>query len=73
MIDQYDFRAYLKRIEDLGYLEILRDAETTATSVDRASYSCKGAVERRKQGSVQVVRRLVLQRHEVTSNSKDAV
>lgn len=50
--DPYDFEAFINRIKDEDYHEIVKEAEREANIVEDSSYRVRGAVHRRQQGSM---------------------
>ena len=49
---RFDKRAFVERICDFSYPEIILAADEECASVEAESYSLKGAVRARKEGSV---------------------
>jgi hypothetical protein len=56
--DRYDFDAFLSRMAELDYLQILTTADAECASVERASFGKKGAVRQRELGSVKYASRI---------------
>jgi len=54
----YDFDDFLCRMSALGYLDILFKANKETTNVEKGSAGVKGAVERRKMGSLEYVQKI---------------
>ena len=49
----YDIDKFLKSVADKGRLDIIQEARSRGQAAEHASFGVKGAVERRRQGSVE--------------------
>lgn len=54
----YDFNDFLRRMSSLNYPNILIKAEQEGRNVERGSSKVKGAVERRKMGSIEYAHKI---------------
>lgn len=54
----YDFNDFLRRMSSLDYHDILIKAEQEGTNVEKGSSKVKGAVERRKMGSLEYAQKI---------------
>ncbi len=54
-MSRYDKGAFVERIKDLDYREMITTAELEARDVEGRSYGVRGAVREREQGSAQYI------------------
>ena len=57
-MSQYDFSAFLLRIENLGLIEVLAEANAECGRTENASFGVRGAPKKRAEGSVAYVTQL---------------
>ena len=58
MKNPYNFHNFIEEIKDYDYFEMIRVAENRCRIIEKASFSTKGAVQRRALGSVEFTEKL---------------
>lgn len=58
MTNTYDFSAFMARMAELDYHEILHEADAEIGRIERLSYGVKGAPRHREMGSVEYASRI---------------
>jgi len=57
-MQHYGFADFLKKVEDLDHVEVLRVANDRCIQVENFSFGRKGAVDRRESGSLEFINKL---------------